>query len=194
MFDTDGAPEESDFIWFFWKGLKPLVKAKMEQRRWELDSWEQLIEKAIEAEAKAGLQPSFILRKMDQLCPRGNRPAHTTVAKSQASASSAQDPRTEPSTGKALVPDKPPPSSRAEHGEISDKKAQKKKKKKQRWRDTEQAGKDSTPATDINASSIAAGRTSSHCKDPSLMICYNCNKEGYYASLCIEPKKDSSKN
>ena len=129
-FDADGAPKESDLIRFFREGLKPSVKTQMEQRGWELDSWEQLIEKAIEAEAKAGLQPSFILREMDQRCPRGNRPAHTTVAKSQASASSARDPQTEPSTEKALAPDKPPHFLRSEHGETSDKKAWKEKKKK----------------------------------------------------------------
>ena len=152
----------------------------MEQRGRELDSWEQLIEKTIEAKAKAGLQPSFILREIDQRCPRGNRLAHTTAAKSQASASSARDPRTKPSTKKALAPDKPPDSSRTEHGETSDKKVRKKKKKKQRHKNVEQAGKDSTPATGVNASSIAVGKTS-HRKDPSLITCYNCNKKGHYA-------------
>lgn len=106
-----------------------MVKAQMEQRGRELDSWEQLIEKAIEAEAKAGLQHSFIFQEMDQHCPRGNRPAHTTVAKSQASVSSVRDPQTEPSTEKALAPDKSPHSSRFEHDKTSDKKAQKEMKK-----------------------------------------------------------------
>ena len=193
-FDADGALKKSDLIRFFWEGLKPLVKAQMEQRGWELDSWEQLIEKAIETEAKAGLQPSFILREMDQRCHQGNRPAHTTVAKSQASAFSAQDPQTDASTEKALAPDKPPYSLRSKHGKTFDKKARKEKKKKQRQRDTEQAGKDSTLATGINTSSSAVGRTSSHRKDPSLITCYNCNKKGHYAFQCTKPKKDGSKN
>ena len=64
-FDANGAPKESDLIWFFWEGLKPLVKAQIEQRGQELDSWKQLIEKVIEAETKAGFQPSFILQEMD---------------------------------------------------------------------------------------------------------------------------------
>ena len=38
----------------------------MEQKGREVDSWEELIEKAIETEGKAGLQPSFILPEIDQ--------------------------------------------------------------------------------------------------------------------------------
>ena len=57
----------------------------MKQHGWGLDGWEELVEKAIGAKAKAGLQPPSILCEMDQHCPQGNRPAHTTVAKTQAS-------------------------------------------------------------------------------------------------------------
>ena len=39
-FDADAAPEESDLIRFFREGLKPSIKAQMEQRGRELDSWE----------------------------------------------------------------------------------------------------------------------------------------------------------
>ena len=80
-FDEEGAPEESDLIWFFREGLRPSIKAQMEQRGREHDSWEELVEKAIDAEAKASLQPPSILREMDQRCPHGNRPAHSTMAK-----------------------------------------------------------------------------------------------------------------
>ena len=106
--DADGAPEESDLIRFFLERLKPLVKAQMEQRGRELDSWDELVEKAIDAEAKASLQPPSFIREMDQRCRRGNRPAHTTVAKSQAS--STLDPQEEPSEN-AQTQDKPPNSS-----------------------------------------------------------------------------------
>ena len=172
-FDADRAPKKSDLIRFFREGLKPWIKAQIEQRGRKLDSWKQLIEKTIEAEAKAGLQPFFIFREMDQRCLQGNRPAHTTVAKSQASASSAWDPQTESSIEKALAPNKPLHSSRSEYGKTSDKKAQKEKKKKQRWRDAKQASKDSTPTIGVNASSTAAGKTSSHRKDLSLVTCYH---------------------
>lgn len=80
-FDANGAPKESDLIRFFCEGLKPLIKAQMEQRGQELDSWDELVEKAIDAKAKDGLQPILIVRKIDQHYPRGNHPAHTIVAK-----------------------------------------------------------------------------------------------------------------
>ena len=63
-FDTDGALEESDLIRFFREGLKPSVKAQIEQKGRELDSWEELVEKAIDAEAKASLQPPSFLRSV----------------------------------------------------------------------------------------------------------------------------------
>ena len=55
----------------------------MEQRGREFDSWEEMIEKAVDAEAKAGLQPTSFIREMNHRCQRGNRPAHVTAAKVQ---------------------------------------------------------------------------------------------------------------
>ena len=84
-FDKEGAPKESDLIWFFRKSLRPSIKAQMKQRRQEYNSWDELVKKAINAEAKTSLQPPSILLEIDQRCPHGNRLAHSTVAKSQAS-------------------------------------------------------------------------------------------------------------
>ena len=50
----------------------------------ELDSWNKIVEKAVDAEAKAGLRPTSYVRKTDRRCPHGNRPAHTTTVKAQA--------------------------------------------------------------------------------------------------------------
>ena len=130
-FDEEGAPEESNLIRFFRKSLRPSIKAQMEQRGREHDSWEELVEKAIDAEAKTSLQPPLILREMDQRCPRGNRPAHSTVAKSQAS--STRDPRDDP-VEKPPPPSAPKPSNSSPAGssETSDKKARREKKKHRR--------------------------------------------------------------
>ena len=107
----------------------------MEQCGRENDSWEDLVEKAINAEAKASLQAPSNLREMNQRCLRGNRPTHTTVPKSQAFAT--RDSRSEPSEKKSTQDSKRPYPSHSKNGEASNKKARKEKKKKQRRRDAE---------------------------------------------------------
>lgn len=44
---------------------------------------------------RRGLRPASYIPEMDQRCPRGHRPAHTTAAKVQTQGSSMKDPRTE---------------------------------------------------------------------------------------------------
>ena len=41
----------------------------------DLDSWEEAIEKAVNAEAKTLLQSSISIRDIDSKCPQRNRPA-----------------------------------------------------------------------------------------------------------------------
>ena len=71
-FDKEGALEESELIRFFREGLRPSIKAQIEQRKQEHNSWEELVKKAIDTEAKASLQPPSILREMDQHCSHSN--------------------------------------------------------------------------------------------------------------------------
>ena len=59
----------------FLEGLRPSIRAQLDARGRELDSWEEAVEKAVNAEAKALLQPSSSTREIDSKCPRGNRPA-----------------------------------------------------------------------------------------------------------------------
>lgn len=95
------------------KGSKPLIKAQLEQRGRELNSWDKLVEIAINAKAKASLQPTSISRKLDQHCLQGNRPAHTITEKAQ-----TQDKLSQSLHSHSLRP---------KNGETSDKRAQKKK-------------------------------------------------------------------
>ena len=55
--NADGAPDKSALISFLREGLRLSIKAQMEHCGRELDSWEELVEKAIDAEAKANLHP-----------------------------------------------------------------------------------------------------------------------------------------
>lgn len=45
----------------------------MEQRSRELDDWEELVQKAVNAKAKASFLSFYLLRDMDQRVPRGKR-------------------------------------------------------------------------------------------------------------------------
>ena len=55
----------------------------MDKQGREFDSWDKLIAKIIRAEAKAGLQPSFIIRDMDQRCHYRNWLVHTKSSHTQ---------------------------------------------------------------------------------------------------------------
>ena len=211
-FNADRAPRESDLIRFFREGLKPSVKAQMEQSGRGLDSWEVIVEKAVKAEAKAGLQPPSIVREMDQCCLQGNRPDDATMMpKFQANAT--QDPRDE-LPNKAQTYDKPsasfeqtkaqdseisprpslrylPPFSlRSENAVESSKKKSRREKKKQ-YRH-EPAQKVSTPATRVSARNGAArtgtARNGGVRKDLRHITCFNCDKKGHYADKCPEPR------
>ena len=78
---------------YFRKGLKASVLAELKHWDLELESFNQMVKKAVNAEAKSTLRPHSSTKEIDQNCPRGNRPANSTVAKSQGSA--MKDPRTE---------------------------------------------------------------------------------------------------
>ena len=60
-------------IWYFRKSLRPSIRAQLDTRGRDLDSWEEAVEKAVNAEAKTMLQSSSSTRDMDSRCPRGNR-------------------------------------------------------------------------------------------------------------------------
>lgn len=172
-FDPDRAPEKSDLIRFFWKGLKPSVKAHMEPHARGLDSWEELVEQAIGAEVNAALQPSPILREidMDHRCPRGNRPTGTTVAKARALLD--WDPRDESADQRS--------STTGAHS--TSKKPRRERKKK--LRQAQGPGRNSgTPATGVSMTNASGGR-----KDLSHIACFKCSQTGHHATHCLQTQK-----
>ena len=74
-FDPAATPNEEIMIRYFQEGLRPSVRAQLDARGRDLDSWEEAVEKAVNAEAKALLQSSSSICDMDSRCPKGNRPA-----------------------------------------------------------------------------------------------------------------------
>ena len=64
------------------------ILAELQNEDLKLESFVQIVKKAVVAEAKASLRPWAIARDIDQQCPRGTRPANTTAAKANNSGNS----------------------------------------------------------------------------------------------------------
>ena len=51
-FDSAATPNKEIMIRYFWEGLKHFVRAQLDARGKDLDSWEEAVKKAVNAEAK----------------------------------------------------------------------------------------------------------------------------------------------
>lgn len=67
QFDTKCAFLEDLIFWYFYNGLRPLIKLSIDKKERELDSEEKLIKKAIRAKVKPNIQ-SVTSQNMDQHC------------------------------------------------------------------------------------------------------------------------------
>ena len=68
-FDADGIPGEPTIISHFREGLKPSIRAEIEQRGRKLDSFEELVQKAVDNKTKTALRPSSTTCETDQNYP-----------------------------------------------------------------------------------------------------------------------------
>ena len=68
-YDPVEAPTEPTMLRYFREGLKPSILAELEHQDLELESSDQMVKKAVNAEAKAAVRPRAITRKMDQYYP-----------------------------------------------------------------------------------------------------------------------------
>ena len=80
-FDLAATPTESTIVRYFEEGLKHSIKAKIDQDTTHLDNYEELVAKAVRAEAKAGLRPSSYVQETDIQVLQENQPAYTTTHK-----------------------------------------------------------------------------------------------------------------
>ena len=64
-FDSVAAPYEDIMIRYFRKGLRPSIRAQLDVRDRNLDSWDEVVDKTVNAKAKARLQALSETRKMD---------------------------------------------------------------------------------------------------------------------------------
>ena len=189
-FDSECAPEEGTMIWYFQKGLRPSVRVKMEQCGQELNSFEELVEKAVDAKAKAAFRPYSHARETDQHCVQGSQPS---TAKTSTQGQPMKDLRVEEPKSKPQESKAPAPQRSTDNGKTS-KQAwkEKKKKEKRERRNREREPQNSTPTTRANSTSTGkekSKRNGSNRRDPSQITCWNCSKKGYYADKYPKPPK-----
>ena len=70
-------------ICYFRKNLKPSIKVEIEQQDRKSMSFEEMMQKAFNAEAKTGLRSSTMVRDSDAHYPRGYHLSHNTSSKVQ---------------------------------------------------------------------------------------------------------------
>ena len=82
-------------ICYFRKGLKPSIKVEIEQQDRESIEFEEIVQRAVNAEAKAGLKSSTMVQKSDIHCSRGHRPSYNTSSKVKTQETTVKEPHTE---------------------------------------------------------------------------------------------------
>ena len=176
-------------ICYFREGLKPSIKVEMKQQDQEAIDFEEIVQKTVNAEAKAALKSSAIVRDLDIRCPQGHRPSNSTIAKVQTQGTSAKKPRPEESRTKKVKPakGKAPVPPRTNATESSEQSKKDRKDKKQRFQERRKRSED-TPATGDNAIDVLKKKKKNQDRDISGVTYYNCNKKGHFANTCTEPK------
>ena len=141
-----------------------------------------MVQKTVNAETKAGLRSSTMVRDSDVCCFRGYRLSHNTSSKMQTQGSSHKD---SPRSEKPKLKDPKPAPSRNDAAEPTKKEDSKDKKKKLQNRRRERNKQ--TPAIGDNTK---APKKKKKRRDPSEITCFNYNKKDHYANNCTEPPKN----
>ena len=171
---------ELTMICYFREGFKPSIKVEIEQNDRDSIDLEEMLERAVNAEAKAGLRSSIMVRDLNYRCSRGYRLSYNTFSKVQPKGYSYKNSlRSKEPKSKDL---KPAPS-RDNEAELAKKKARKEMKKKlrnQKWEHIEQIS-----ATDVNTKGS---------KIKFKARWFNCNKKSYYANKCTKSQKNKCRS
>ena len=151
--------------------------------------FEEMVQKAVNAEVKVGLRSSAIVRDSDIHYPQGHRPFNSIVSKMQTQRTSVKELRLEESRPKEAKPVKGKVSTplRTNAAEFSEQNKKDKKGKKQRFREKKKRSED-TLATGNNAIDASKKKNKNRDCDTRGVTCYNCNKKGHFANICTKPK------
>ena len=142
-------------------------------------NFEEMVPRAVNMEAKAGLRSSTMVRELDAHCRRGHCRSHNTSSKVQTQGSK------DSSRSKEPKPKDPKPTpSRDNVAEPTKKENRKKRKKILRNQSREHTG-EQTAATGVNTEAL---------KKKLKTRCFNCNKKGHYVNECTKPCHKPPKN
>ncbi len=174
-FDPSGAPNKTTLIRYFREGLRLSIQAQLNHRGRDLDGWEEVLEKAGDAEAKANPQPPFYVRDINARCPKG----HCSLSKKDKK-NTYQEPQSEASKDK----DKAKSYSSSTFANEPQTQASK-KDTRGRWGGHTRGH----PATGVNATKVA--KKDKALKDLSHIKCYTCHQKSHYATKCPDKPKTS---
>ena len=172
-------PDKLTIICYFQEDLKPSIKIQIEQQDRESVNFEEMVQKTVNAEAKAGLKSTIMVRDSDIYWLQGHCPSNNTALKVYTQETTAKD-FSCPNKPKIKNPKSVPPYNNP--AELA-KKENKQKKFKRPQKRTKEAKE--TLATDDNTVN-AAKKKKKH--DTNKVTCFNYNKKDYDASNCTKPK------
>ena len=78
-------------ICYFRKSLKPFIKVEIEQQDRESTNFEEIVQKAVNTEAKVGLRSSTMVQDLDIRFPKSHRPSKRSASKVQPQGTTAKD-------------------------------------------------------------------------------------------------------
>ena len=143
-------------ICYFQKGLKSSIKVEMEQQDRESMNFEEMVQRAVNAEAKAGLRSSTMVQDSYICYPRGHCSSNSTVSKVQTQETTAKESKPEESRPKEskLAEGK---NSALPRSESTEPEKTSRIHKKREYLKKKQDQKNNTPATGDNANAVKIG-------------------------------------
>ena len=155
----------------------------MDVRSRDLNSWEEAVEKTVNAKAKAMLQSSTSICNIDSRYPRGNRPAKKEEKDSSGKNKSIDSLSTDTSSGKQF-------SSPQQTSSNPKKDQDHQRGPRCRGRQEGPGHNTDSPTTGVNIVPTKEGKD----RDMSKVECFNCHWKGHYSKKCPQNSKEGSKN